>query len=623
MGKGNRERLKRGNDTLLAAEQQAKGVKAKQKKKGVPLWLGNTILISIAALLVIVIAVSAISSSGILFRLSTYAYTEDFHLSGSQMVYLFNTLYSDFVSDNSSYISYFLDSSQSLKKQESIYTDEDGNTMTWFEVFANQTKSQAEQIMVLCQMAKSEGLDTLTEEEEDAIQSQIDSLSAAATQYGYTLKSYVKAMYGAGVTPDDIVTVMRYQTIAANYYDTMYERLEDAISAEDVEKYFNEHKKDFQKVDYLKYIISVAKASVSADAEESKKQEAEDKYKEAKELADKYAAKFEAVTTVEEFKTVLLDYLFEDLFEDEFESEFTTAFKGFKPNEILTEEQKAEFKTETLNKLREELNKFDLLGENEEEKEETEEDKEDNKEEDKEEDKEEEEKTDEEKLAEKTEKAKTDVYNGLLETFQTKLASSYIEAGTYTEDDEYSEWLFNDERKDSDKKVEKKENDGKTTYTVTSTFVVKAAYKQTDTTKNVGHILFTKDKYETLDKAKEEADKILAEYLAGELTKEAFEKLGEEHTEDSNVFYENVTPGQMVTEFNDWIYDDDRKAGDTGVVKTTYGYHVMFFEGEGLELWYLEVLNTMVAENYSEWYKAAVESTGVVINEKNINDINI
>lgn len=619
MGKGNRERLKRGNDTLLAAEQQAKGVKAKQKKKGVPLWLGNTILISIAALLVIVIAVSTITSSGILFRLSTYAYTEDFQLSGSQMVYLFNTLYSDFVNDNSSYISYFLDSSKSLKNQDSLYTDDNGKTMTWFEVFAQQTKSQAEQMMVLCQMAKAEGLDKLSDDDQEAIDEQMDALEAAAIQYGHTLKSYVKAAYGSGITPEDIVTVMTYQTIASNYYNTMHERLEDAITAEDIDAYFNEHKKDFQKVDYLKFVINVAKATVASDAEESKKQEAEDNYKADKELADKYAAKFETVATVEEFKTVLLDYLFEALFEDEFDAEYTTAFKGIAIVNHPTEEQKAAFKTETMNKLREELNKFDLLGENEEEKTEEEEKEEDKKEEDK----KEEEKTEEEKIAESVEKAKTAVYDGLLETFVTKLESSYAKAGSYTKDDEYSEWLFNDERKDADKKVEKKENDGKTTYTVTSTFVVKSAYKQTDITKNVGHILFTKNKYETLEKAKEEADKILAQYLAGELTKEAFEKLGEEYTEDSNVFYENVAPGQMVTEFNDWIFDEARKAGDTAVIKTTYGYHVMYFEGNGHELWYLDVLNAMVSEDYSEWYKSAIESTGVVINEKNINDINI
>ena len=33
----------------------------------------------------------------------------------------------------------------------------------------------------------------------------------------------------------------------------------------------------------------------------------------------------------------------------------------------------------------------------------------------------------------------------------------------------------------------------------------------------------------------------------------------------------------MVQAFNDWCFDESRKAGDYGLVKTEYGYHVMYF----------------------------------------------
>ena len=33
----------------------------------------------------------------------------------------------------------------------------------------------------------------------------------------------------------------------------------------------------------------------------------------------------------------------------------------------------------------------------------------------------------------------------------------------------------------------------------------------------------------------------------------------------------------MVEEFSDWSFDPERVAGDTGIVKTTYGYHIMYF----------------------------------------------
>ena len=79
------------------------------------------------------------------------------------------------------------------------------------------------------------------------------------------------------------------------------------------------------------------------------------------------------------------------------------------------------------------------------------------------------------------------------------------------------------------------------------------------------------------DKAKE----ILDEYLAGEQTEEAFAALAKEYSEDSNAedggIYENVTPNTMVPTFNAWIFDSSRKSGDTAIVKTEFGYHIMYF----------------------------------------------
>ncbi len=55
---------------------------------------------------------------------------------------------------------------------------------------------------------------------------------------------------------------------------------------------------------------------------------------------------------------------------------------------------------------------------------------------------------------------------------------------------------------------------------------------------------------------------------------------------ESGGLYENVYPGQMVTEFNDWCFADGRKVGDNGIVKTTYGYHIMYFSGVGEDIYW-------------------------------------
>lgn len=67
-------------------------------------------------------------------------------------------------------------------------------------------------------------------------------------------------------------------------------------------------------------------------------------------------------------------------------------------------------------------------------------------------------------------------------------------------------------------------------------------------------------------------------------TEENFAALAKEYTDDGNGeqggLYENVYPGQMVTEFNDWCFDAARVAGDSGIIKTSFGYHVMYFSGK-------------------------------------------
>ena len=40
-----------------------------------------------------------------------------------------------------------------------------------------------------------------------------------------------------------------------------------------------------------------------------------------------------------------------------------------------------------------------------------------------------------------------------------------------------------------------------------------------------------------------------------------------------------VDKGDMVTEFENWCYDAARKSGDTGIIQTEYGFHVMYFVG--------------------------------------------
>ncbi len=96
-------------------------------------------------------------------------------------------------------------------------------------------------------------------------------------------------------------------------------------------------------------------------------------------------------------------------------------------------------------------------------------------------------------------------------------------------------------------------------------------------------------------------------------TEDYFIELAEANSTDpgSNTnggLYEDVYPGQMVTEFNDWCFAADRAYGDHGIVKTPYGFHIMFFVGESdSSRWYDTALQDLVAVRMNEILDELVE----------------
>ena len=147
--------------------------------------------------------------------------------------------------------------------------------------------------------------------------------------------------------------------------------------------------------------------------------------------------------------------------------------------------------------------------------------------------------------------------------------------------------------------------------------------------KNVRHILVTPEHNhedgeahedgetnspEEMAEAKAVAEEILNQWMAGEKTEESFAVLANEKSADGDGttggLYENIYPGQMVDPFEEWCFDASRKVGDTGIVESEYGYHVMYFSGNSdsvyrdylietdlrnadLETWYAEIVAAM------------------------------
>lgn len=171
------------------------------------------------------------------------------------------------------------------------------------------------------------------------------------------------------------------------------------------------------------------------------------------------------------------------------------------------------------------------------------------------------------------------------------------EAATYADDDatlkrnvtkstvssqtgsDVADWVFDSARKAGDKTVI---TGDKAVYVV---YMVTPRHLSTEGTRTVRHILI---KYKTnADDAskqatKDEAQKLLDEFNDGEKTESAFAELAVANSDDTGSsskggLYEDVYRGQMVTPFEDWCFDASRQPGDTGLVESQYGVHVMYF----------------------------------------------
>ena len=125
--------------------------------------------------------------------------------------------------------------------------------------------------------------------------------------------------------------------------------------------------------------------------------------------------------------------------------------------------------------------------------------------------------------------------------------------------------------------------------------------------RNVRHILFQVKEdgdYPNMEAAKAKAEEVLAQWQQ-DPTEDNFAALAEQYTMDpgsqsTGGLYQDVTPGQMVTEFNDWCFDEARQPGDTGIVETSYGAHIMYYVGQS-ETVYQDPNEDQAEKEYNLW----------------------
>ena len=126
--------------------------------------------------------------------------------------------------------------------------------------------------------------------------------------------------------------------------------------------------------------------------------------------------------------------------------------------------------------------------------------------------------------------------------------------------------------------------------------------------------------------AKGEAEMLLFAWQSGAATEDSFISMVQEFTDDpgskeTGGFYGDIhTESPYVEAFLNWSVDPARKAGDTGIVETEYGYHIMYFSGYGT-MTHRDFLadEQLRQEKLEEWYVGLVENIVVTtVNTQNL-----
>lgn len=203
-----------------------------------------------------------------------------------------------------------------------------------------------------------------------------------------------------------------------------------------------------------------------------------------------------------------------------------------------------------------------------------------------------------------------------------KSQSQFNSSATYLEsmNSDLATWAFEGSTKAGDKKLIEDSDNG--AYYV----ALMVNPKHDVNTVTVRHILFLTQDSKTgkalsddeIQKAKDKASETLAKWKAGEATEDSFATFATDLTEDTGSssnggLYENVVPGQMTGAFDKWIFDDSRKAGDTDIVESEYGYHIIYFVSKNGTYADSAIRSSLASEDLEKFSDEILESDKYVI----------
>ncbi len=232
-------------------------------------------------------------------------------------------------------------------------------------------------------------------------------------------------------------------------------------------------------------------------------------------------------------------------------------------------------------------------------------------------------------------------YKSAYETDSATLAADLKKASITSLSKDFADWAFDASRKVGDMNIFEVA-DQEAFYIV---LITEPAHKDTTTAgADVRHLLVqaetSKEDAEgasvTLSNAeieanfaaaKTEAEKLLKQWKDNNPTEESFIELVKEHTDDTasattgGLYSDINSESNYVPEFLEWALSP-HKPGDTGIVKTDYGYHIMYMvESDSQQKWEGDIRTTLSTDDYNAFYEEFTKeiSDNIEINDAIIN----
>jgi hypothetical protein len=186
----------------------------------------------------------------------TYVVVDDENVSRLEYDFNYYSVLNNYVNQYGSYLSYFgLDITQDLSTQ--MYSD----TMTWKDYFDQMAIESIKQGKALMKDAAQKGYKYDTAEDFKVLQ---ERMKEQAKAQSITDKEFLQAMYGPYATIGRLSPYLKDTLFLTSYYLQLDEEL--APTDEEIQAYYEEHKEDYDSVDFRMTEVSAVLPTEPTDA---------------------------------------------------------------------------------------------------------------------------------------------------------------------------------------------------------------------------------------------------------------------------------------------------------------------------------------------------------------------